>query len=146
MDYPDYTTEHQKGKHLTYEEYVKIQVRLQDGWTANRIAVKELHCSPNTVRKIIRQGMTPLYHGKVQRFKAKTAWQIHKENRSRSCRTYQAAEKKAFLSYVESHFCGDDKWSLDACVGYALAHNLFDRSEMLCTKTLYNYVELTAWY
>ena len=142
MDYPDYTTEHQKGKHLTYEDYVKIQVRLQDGWSANRIAVKELHCSPNTVRKIIRQGMTPLYHGKVQRFKSKTAWQIHKENRSRSCRTYQAAEKKAFLSYVESHFCGDDKWSLDACVGYALAHNLFKRSEMLCTKTLYNYVEL----
>ena len=71
MDYPDYTTEHQKGKHLTYEDYVKIQMRLQDGWSTNRIAVKELHCSPNTVRKIIRQGMTPLYHGKVQRFKAK---------------------------------------------------------------------------
>ena len=100
MDYPDYTTEHQKGKHLTYEDYVKIQMRLQDGWSTNRIAVKELHCSPNTVRKIIRQGMTPLYHGKVQRFKAKTAWQVHKENRSRSCRTYQAAEKKAFLSLL----------------------------------------------
>ena len=65
MDYPDYTTEHQKGKHLTYEDYVKIQVRLQDGWSANRIAAKELHCSPNTVRKIIRQGMTPLYHGNI---------------------------------------------------------------------------------
>lgn len=46
MDYPDYTTERQKGKHLTYEEYVKIQVRLQDGWTANRIAVKELRTPP----------------------------------------------------------------------------------------------------
>lgn len=55
MDYPDYTTEHQKGKHLIYEDYVKIQVRLQDGWSANQIAVKELHCFPNTVRKIIRQ-------------------------------------------------------------------------------------------
>ena len=49
MDSPDYTTEHQKGKHLTYEDYVRIQVRLQDGWSANRIAVKELHCSLNTV-------------------------------------------------------------------------------------------------
>ena len=28
MDSLDYTTEHQKGKHLTYEDYVKIQVRL----------------------------------------------------------------------------------------------------------------------
>ena len=32
MDYHDYTTEHQKGKHLTHEDYVKIQMRLQDGW------------------------------------------------------------------------------------------------------------------
>ena len=106
--------------------------------SANRIAVKELHCSPNTVRKIIRQGMTPLYHGKVQRFKAKTAWQVHKENRSRCCRTYKAAEKKAFLSYVESHFCGEYKWSLDACSGYAKRHGLFPGNEMVCTHTLYN--------
>lgn len=35
MDSPDYTTEHQKGKHLIYEDYVKIQVRLQDGWQSN---------------------------------------------------------------------------------------------------------------
>ena len=28
MDYPDYTTEHQKGKHLTYEDYVKIQAQI----------------------------------------------------------------------------------------------------------------------
>ncbi|MCI7193615.1 hypothetical protein MR547_10265, partial [bacterium] len=58
--------------------------------------------------------------------KAKTAWQVHKENRSRCCRTYKAAEKKAFLSYVESHFCGDDKWSLDACVGYLVLCRLQD--------------------
>ena len=54
MDSPDYTTEHQKGKNLTCEDYVKIQGRLQDGWSANRIAVKELHCSPNiAIQQII---------------------------------------------------------------------------------------------
>ena len=90
MDCPDYTTEHQKGKHLTYEDYVKIQMRLQDGWSANRIFVKELHCSPNTVRKIIRQGMTPLYHGKVQSFKAKNGV----ANTQR--------ESQPLLSYIQS--------------------------------------------
>lgn len=142
MDYPNYTTEYCKGKHLTYEDYVRIQVRLQDGWSANRIAVDELHCTANTVRNIIRQGMTPLYHGKVFRFKAKTVWQAHKEHRSRCCRPYKATEKEPFLTYVVSHFRGEDRWPLDACVGYALSHNLFDRREMACTKTFYNYVDL----
>ena len=52
MDYPNHTTEYQSGKHLTYEDYVTIEIRLKDGWTANKIAVKELHCVPNTVRNI----------------------------------------------------------------------------------------------
>ena len=63
MDYPNHNTEHQLGKHLTFEDYVTIQVRLKDGWTANKIAVKELHCAPNTVRNMIKKGVTPLYHG-----------------------------------------------------------------------------------
>lgn len=113
MDYPNYTTEYCKGKHLTYEDYVRIQVRLQDGWSANRIAVDQLHCSANTVRNIIRQGMTPLYHGKVFRFKAKTVWQAHKEHRSRCCRPYKATEKEPFLTYVVSHFRGEDRWPLE---------------------------------
>ena len=70
MDYPNNNTKPEKGKHLKYEDYVVIQVRLRDGWKANRIA-KELGCAANTVRNIIRKGMTPLYNGKVLRFKDK---------------------------------------------------------------------------
>ena len=33
-------------------------------------------------------------------------------------------------------------WSLDASVGYAKENNLFSPDEMVCTKTLYNYVYL----
>lgn len=33
-------------------------------------------------------------------------------------------------------------WSLDANVGYAQKNNLFSTDEMVCTKTLYNYVDL----
>ena len=33
-------------------------------------------------------------------------------------------------------------WSLDASVGYAKENNLFSSNEMVCTKTLYNYVDL----
>jgi len=141
MDYPNHITNHEKGKHLTYEDYVVIELRLKDGWTPNAIAKKELHCAANTVRNIIKKGMTPLYNGKVQRFKAKTAWNAYQENRSHSCRTYEALEKRPFLRYVEKRF-REDRWSLDACVGRALEEGSFDRSEILCTKTLYHYVDL----
>jgi len=59
IDYPNNNTKHEKGKHLKYEDYVVIQVRLRDGRKANRIA-KELGCAANTVRNIIRKGMMSL--------------------------------------------------------------------------------------
>ena len=141
MDYSNHITSHEKGKHLSYEDYILIELRLKDGWKANAIAQKELHCSPNTVRNIIRKGMTPLYNGKVFRFKAKTAWKAYQENRSHSCRHYDALEKRPFLQYVEKHF-KEDGWSLDSCAGRALLDGLFSREETLCTKSLYNYVDL----
>lgn len=97
MDYPNHITSHEKGKHLTYEDYVVIELRLKDGWKPDAIAKKELNCSANTVRNIIKKGMTPLYNGKVFRFKAKTAWKVYQENRCRSCRTYETLEKRPFL-------------------------------------------------
>ena len=141
MGYSNHITNHEKGKHLNYEDYVVIELRLKDGWTPNAIAKKELHCAANTVRNIIKKGMTPLYNGKVLRFKAKTAWKAYQENRNHSCRTYEALKKRPFLQYVEKHF-QEDQWSLDACAGRALEEGNFDRSEILCTKTLYNYVDL----
>ena len=86
--------------------------------------------------------MTPLYHGKVFRFKARTAWQTYRENRSHCCRNYAALDKRRFLQYVEDHFYGNDKWSLDACAERAVLEGKFQRCETLCTKSLYNYVDL----
>jgi hypothetical protein len=45
MGYPYNTTDHAKWKHLTYEDYVTIELRLKDGWSANRIAREELNCA-----------------------------------------------------------------------------------------------------
>ena len=53
MDYPNNNTKHEKGKHLKYEDYVVIQVRLRDGWKANKIA-GDIKLSPATVRRAIK--------------------------------------------------------------------------------------------
>lgn len=141
MDHPYDTTEHQKNKHLTYDERMAIQLRLKDGWSPYRIAKYELHCATNTVRNEIKRGTVALYHRKVFRYKAKAGQARYKENRQNSRKKYAYLEKKPFLSYVTKHFW-EDKWSLDACVGRALQNGAFERSDMVCTKTLYNYVDM----
>ena len=141
MDQVQYTTnEHKKGAHLTYEERVLIQTRLKDGWSANRIA-KEIGCASNTVRNEIRRGTVRLYNGKVERYKASAGQEAYEHNRENSVRPYDRLKKSAFIAYVERHV-SEDGWSLDACAGRAIEAEEFDRSDTLCTKTLYNYVSL----
>ncbi len=134
------TTEHKKGKHLSYDERIFIQIRLDDGWSANKIA-KEIGCASNTVRNEIRRGTVTLYHGSVKRYKAKVGQSEYEKNRLACGRCCASLEKAHFLAYVDSHV-SEDKWSLDACVGRALQSGEFRRSDIVCTKTLYNYVDL----
>lgn len=128
-----------KGQHLTKDERVMIQLRLKDGWKANRIA-KEIGCSANTVRNEIRRGTVALYNGHVQRYKASEGQKQYELNRQNSCRHYERYRKGAFIEYVVKHF-REDGWSLDACVGRALLDKEFPREEIVCTKTLYRYVD-----
>lgn len=134
------TTEHRKGKHLSYEERVVIQTRLKDGWTPNRIA-REIGCASNTVRNEIKRGTVSLYRGNVFRYKANAGQAAYEKNRETCCRHYDFLEKSPFISYVEEHFF-EDEWSLDVCAHRALKDGSFTREQIVCTKTLYNYADL----
>ena len=134
------TKSHKKGKHLTFEERVIIQIRLKDGASPSAIA-EEIGCAPNTVRNEIKRGTVKLYTGKVLRYKAKAGQKAYMEHRTASCRHYDICRKSHFISYVEEKFHREG-WSLDACVGRALREGLFQKEDMVCTKTLYNYVDL----
>ena len=138
MDTQDYITEHRKGQHLLAEERHEIEVRLKDGWSIYRIA-RHLGRAYNTIKNEIARGTVYLYNGKVARYKAKAGEQQYKENRRNSRRQYKRLEVSSFIKYVEDR-CKDD-WSLDVCVGEALEAGKFRRDQMVCTKTLYNYVD-----
>lgn len=138
--YHSTTTEHRKGKHLTFEHRVLIQTRLKDGWSPNKIA-KEIGCAPNTIRAEIKRGTVILYNGSVHRYKASVGQESYEKNRQGCGRHYDFLEKADFISFVEKKFF-EEKWSLDACVGYALREGLFTREQIVCTKTLYGYIEL----
>lgn len=138
MDTKNYSTQHRKGQHLLAEERHEIEVRLKDGWSIYRIA-KHLHRPYNTIKNEIARGTVYLYNGKVARYKAVVGEQKYRENRSRSRRQYKRLAVSSFIVYVEEKFSSG--WSLDICVGSALESEKFCRSQIVCTKTLYNYVD-----
>jgi IS30 family transposase len=140
MDNTYSITEHKKGQHLIAEERHEIEVRLKDGWSIYKIA-QHLQRPYNTIKNEIRRGTVSLYNGKVKRYKANEGYKVYLKRRQESCRKYRCLAVSAFLQYVRHHFY-EDEWSLDSCAGKALSSGKFRRSEIVCTKTLYRYVDL----
>ena len=141
MDETNYTTEHRKGQHLTSEERHIIEVRFnKDKQTIYGIA-KEIGRPYNTVKNEIARGTVSLYNGKVSRYKADVGYSVYLEHRRECRRKYRCLETSVFLKYVSAHY-KEDKWSLDVCAGRAVADGTFQREEIVCTKTLYRYVDL----
>ncbi|SDW39594.1 Helix-turn-helix domain-containing protein [Lachnospiraceae bacterium KHCPX20] len=56
------TALHQKGKHLSYEERVIIQLRVKDNFSIRAIAA-EIGFLPTTVSNEIKRGTVTLYNG-----------------------------------------------------------------------------------
>lgn len=133
------TIKHVKGKHLNFAQRVFIQIRTEDGWSPYRIA-KELGCSSNTVRNEIKRGTPELYWGDRPAYDARHGQANYENQRINSHRTPNLLKVRKFLKTVEVRF-REEHWSLDACVGYSRINREFARHEMVCTKTLYNYVE-----
>ena len=142
MEQTKYSTNssHKKGTHLKFEERVIIQTRLRDGWSLRKIS-REIGCAVNTVRNEIRRGKELKYNGKVERYNAKVGQEQYEYNRENCGRKNLFIEAGEFLNFVVLMFV-NLKWSLDASFGYALKNGIFKRENMVCTKTLYNYVEI----
>lgn len=142
MNHQNHNTESRKNKHLNFKERMTIELRLKDGYSAYRIA-KELQRPINTILNEIHRGTTTqIKQGNyVEMYLADTGEAIYKNNRQNSCRTFKRLECSGFINYAVDKI-KNHSWSPDACVGNALAKGKFERSQMVCTKTLYNYIDL----
>jgi transposase len=133
------TTSHKKGKLLSFDGRVVIQLRIKDNYSIRAIA-REIGCSPTTVSNEIKRGTVLMYKNHSLHYRAKSGQSKYETNRLNSCRNYDFLEKSQFMNYVANHFFSDG-WSLDACFGRALNSGMFKQEEMVCVKTLYNYVD-----
>jgi IS30 family transposase len=141
MEQYNHTMDSRKNKHLNAFERGQIQLLLEDGLSVYAIA-KRLGRAYNTVRNEIRRGTVAQIKGKkkVDIYYPDTAQRRYEEARRNCGNKYKLLACEAFIGHVEQLFHGK-KFSLDAIVGVAKRKGKFPVSQMVCTKTLYNYVD-----
>ena len=126
-----------RGQHLTFEDRCKIEVLRKLSWSLRAIA-EEVGCSPSTVLYELRRG-TPKKNGVKGRppiYKPARGQAVYEEHR-KSCRKKSVCLPTSPFIRWTTDKVRNQKWSFDACVGYARLHNLFPNEKIPCTKTLY---------
>ena len=143
MDHTQYTTngaERKPGTHLTMEDRGAIQAMKKLGHS-NRAIARYLHCAPSTISNELKRGTPPRTgsRGRAPGYSAKRGDAVYKENRKNSHKPHRIDKCTSFVQWVVTQV-RTEKWSIDACVGYARKNKLFPEEKMVCTKTLYNEV------
>ncbi|GAA3653845.1 IS30 family transposase [Asaccharospora irregularis] len=131
-----------KNKHLNFKERTTIEIRVNDGMSAYKIA-KELGRPINTIINEIKRGTVKQIkqNRSVEMYLADAGQAIYEKNRRSSVRPFKRLSCGEFISYAVDKI-KNNKLSPDACFGEALRESKFARSDMVCTKTLYNYIDL----
>lgn len=142
MEYLNNNIKSYKNKHLNKGNREYIELRLSQNASISTIA-KEMGRSRTTIYNEIKRGtVEQIKSGKIIRVYLADAGQIkYEKNRRNSCNTKKYLKCSDFIKYV-IYRMKNNNWSPDACFGEALANNRFTRDKMVCTKTLYEYIDL----
>lgn len=141
MDQSKDTTFHQKGKHFSKTDRRELQgilrtAKLLGQSLSLRKLAKLMHCAPNTIRNELKRGA----HPHTGHYGAARAQRDYNRKHQNSCTKHKRFVASPFVTWAIQKV-KQFHWSLDACVGYARLHSLFPKEQMVCTKTLYNYVD-----
>jgi IS30 family transposase len=110
---------------------------------STRYIAKQLQRSPSTVCREIRRGTTAqLRTGRIpyQSYFPETGQAVYTKHRVNSRKTGKQYLASNFLNFAETKIL-KDKWSPDAVVGYCQKHPQWQQESLVCTKTLYNYID-----
>ncbi|WP_018248913.1 IS30 family transposase [Orenia marismortui] len=142
MDYLNDTPKSRKNKHLNAYERGQIALLHSEGMSPYAIA-KRLGRASNTIRNELKRGTVSQIKGNktVEIYFPDAGQKVYESNRKNCGPKFKLLECETFIDYVIELFC-EHKQSLDSICGAAKLHNKFSKSEMVCTKTLYNYIDL----
>lgn len=137
----DYTTKRRKYKHLTKEKRAQIEILLKQNMPKIQIA-KEIGISRSTLYRELERGTVVQIDTQLKEHKKyfyDVGQRVYEENRENSKNSFKAAKVYDFLKYAENQIL-QNKLSPDAVCGRAKLENKF--KEIVCTKTLYNYIDM----
>lgn len=145
MTYSHSTTEREKGKHLTAIERGIIAGWLAEGLSHGEIA-RRIGVSRQTISNEVTRGkvtqvrkINGIKHTYVT-YDPDYAQNRYESNRQNCHRQSKFNQAKAFLAYYVQQFHQAD-YAPDVAVGVAKRHQLFLPEEMVCTTTLYKYID-----
>lgn len=136
------TTSRRKFKHLTPYERGEIHALLKEGKNQSYIA-RKLGRDPSTISREIKRGTVTQLRSNLETYEAyypETGQTIYEKNRHNCGCKSKLAEAEEFVSFAEDKIL-KDKWSPDAVVGSCKNDPKWIDKPMVCTKTLYNYID-----
>jgi len=136
------TTNKRTFKHLSVYERGMIGALQKEGRSINYIA-KVLGRAPSTISREIRRGTTTQLRSDLTTYKTyfpETGQAVYEKNRQNSGCKYKLAEAEEFIIYAEEKIL-NEKWSPDAVTGACKVDPAWRNKVMVCTKTLYNYID-----
>ena len=141
MEYSNNTPICRRNKHLNEFERSKIEVLSSLGYSPYRIA-KMINRSANTVRNEIKRGTVTQIKARksTSSYFAETGHIIYTRNRKNCGSKYKLFKCQNFIEHVYKLFY-ENKHSFDSIVGSCKTNESFAATDMVCAKTLYNYVD-----
>ena len=129
-----------KNKHLTIKERAQIELLVKQGVKKSEIA-RIIGISRSTLYNELNKGTVEQMDTQLKIHKeyfAETGQAIYEQNRKNSHKSYKFAKAFDFIKYSENEIL-EKKYSPDIVCGIAKKEGKF--KEMVCTKTLYNYID-----
>ena len=136
------TTTARKFKHLSPYERGEIFVLLKEVQSQNSIA-KLLRRSVSTISREIKKGTATQRNSNLTTYTAyfpETGQAVYEKNRSHRGAKSKIAHVEEFLKWIEEKIL-KDRWSPDAIVVSCKLDPQLQDAPMVCTKTLYNYID-----
>lgn len=144
-------TSGRKWKQLTERDRYKLEALFATGIKTSEIA-RIMGCSRRTVEREYKLGLveqmvntgrhireTAGYETRLL-YKADVAQERHKYNVSNRGRSLKIGSDHELAEYIERKIC-DAHWSPDAVIGDIKVNHASEFKTVICTKTVYNYID-----
>lgn len=136
----NYTTKHEKNKHLTIKERAQIEILLAQGMKRTQIA-KEIGIARSTLYEELKRGTVEQKKSNLEvytKYFADAGQYVYEKHRKNSKKPHKLGQAIDFIRHTEKEIL-ENKLSPDVICGYAKRMKSFEN--MVCTKTIYNYID-----